>query len=461
MRKKKKTPSFRYVDLFAGCGGFSLGLESSGGDLVFALERSPMAAETFMRNLIKPQASDGDWENYLSLSTSNQVDQGLVIADIETAFTNAQLRRVLRGEEIDLIVGGPPCQGFSLAGRRDPRDKRNSLAWNYLDYVQLARPKFVIIENVLGMNAKFGKGKSEEKSIFNQLAVALEETGPKYVVQKLQLNARHYGAAQNRERLFLVACRKDVAKRLGVSSNNLLWKSDFKDNVSTLPDLAPLPTEHSESLLTVQDAIGDLHTGGKKSKYVANLQDAAFWGLTPSRVLENNNPRTHNPRSALKFELYLAIKRLRLSPLLMRTGLSDAHAESRNFELARVEKMQIFPILGSSGQVLAPNFTSFVSLLQEHTTRKHSQRVLEITKTPPTVITSPDDYIHPVAPRVLTVRELARFQGFSDDFVFYSKETTGGLKRRTEVPQYSQVGNAVSPFVSRALGLRIRDLVKS
>jgi DNA (cytosine-5)-methyltransferase 1 len=122
--------------------------------------------------------------------------------------------------------------------------------------------------------------------------------------------------------------------------------------------------------------------------------------------------------------------------------------------------MQIFPILGSSGQVLASSFSSFVSLLEEHTTRKHSQRVLEILKTPPTVITSPDDYIHPLAPRVLTVRELARFQGFCDDFVFYSKETTGGLKRRTEVPQYSQVGNAVSPFVSRALGLRIRDLAK-
>ncbi len=460
MRKKKKATAFRYVDLFAGCGGFSLGLESSGGDLVFALERSPMAAETFMRNLVKPQASDLDWENHLSLSTSNQVDQGLVIADIENAFSNAQLRRVLRGEEIDLIVGGPPCQGFSLAGRRDPRDKRNSLAWNYLDYVQLGRPKFVIIENVLGMNAKFGKGKAEENSIFSQLAVALEETGSKYVVQKLQLNARHYGAAQNRERLFLVACRKDVAKRLGVSSNNLLWKSDFKDNVSTLPDLAPLPTENSESQLSVRDAIGDLHKGGKKSKYVENLQDSTFWGLAPSRVLENNNPRNHNPRSTLKFELYLAIKRLKLSPLLMRSGLSDAENDSRNLELERVEKMQIFPILGSSGQVLASNFSSFVSTLKEHTTRKHSQRVLEISKTPPTVITSPDDYIHPLAPRVLTVRELARFQGFCDDFVFYSKETTGGLKRRTEVPQYSQVGNAVSPFVARALGMRIRDLLK-
>lgn len=459
MRKKKKAPSFRYVDLFAGCGGFSLGLESSGGDLVFALERSPMAGETFMRNLIKPHASDFDWDNYLSLSISNQVDEGLVIADIETAFSNAQLRRVLRGEEIDVIVGGPPCQGFSLAGRRDPRDKRNSLAWNYLDYVQLGRPKFVIIENVLGMNAKFGKSKAEENSIFSQLAVALEQTGPKYVVQKLQLNARHYGAAQNRERLFLVGCRKDVAKRLGVSSNNLLWKSDFKDNVSTLPDLAPLPTEHSESKLTVQDAIGDLHNGGKRSKYVANLQDSKFWGITPSNELENNNRRTHNPRSELKFELYLAIKRLQLSPLLMRSGLSGSHNESRNRELARVEKMQIFPILGSSGQVLASSFSSFVKLLEEHKTRKHSQRVLEISKTPPTVITSPDDYIHPLAPRVLTVRELARFQGFCDDFVFYSKETTGGLKRRTEVPQYSQVGNAVSPFVSRALGLLIRDLV--
>jgi DNA (cytosine-5)-methyltransferase 1 len=419
-----------------------------------------MAAETFMRNLIQPQASDLDWEHYLSLSTTDQVDKGLVIADVETAFSNTRLRRALRSEEIDLIVGGPPCQGFSLAGRRDPRDKRNSLAWNYLDYVQLCKPKFVIIENVLGMNARFSKGKPEENSIFSQLAAALEETGPKYVVQKLQLNARHYGAAQNRERLFLVGCRRDVAKHLGLSSNNLLWKSDFKNLVSALPDLAPLPTEHSNSQLTVRDAIGDLCKGGRKSHYVENLRNSKLWGLPPSRVLENNNPRNHNPRSQLKFELYLAIKRLQLNPLLMRSGLIGAPNDSRNRELARIEKMQIFPILGSRGQILAPSFSSFIRLLEEHRTRKHSQRVLEISTTPPTVITSPDDYIHPLAPRVLTVRELARFQGFSDDFVFYSKETTGGLKRRTEIPQYSQVGNAVSPFVSRALGLRIRDLVK-
>ena len=111
----------------------------------------------------------------------------------------------------------------------------------------------------------------------------------------------------------------------------------------------------------------------------------------------------------------------------------------------------------TDGDLLARNFKEFETLAEKYKTLKRSQRVLLLRSVAPTVITSPDDYIHPLEPRVLTVRELARFQGFSDHFVFYSKETTGGLKRRTEVPQYSQLGNAVSPFVSRALG----ELVKS
>jgi DNA (cytosine-5)-methyltransferase 1 len=458
--KKKSRESFSYVDLFAGCGGFSLGLESAGGNLIFALERSPMAGETFFRNLIDPQASSSQWENYLSLGTDQQAATGLIVSDIKVAFANKKARSILRSSEIDLIVGGPPCQGFSLAGRRDPEDKRNSLAWDYLDYVKLAKPKFVVIENVLGMNARFQKSGVDQNSIFNQLAIALAKTGPGYVVQKLQLNARHYGAAQNRERLFLVGCRKDVARELSVSCSDSLWKSDFKDVSSIVPDLAPKPTELSSSSLTVGEAIGDLHSGGKTSRYVKTLCDSRLWRLAPTDSIKNNQFRFHNSRTELKFELYLALNKLNLSPLLMRTGLSTRHEEARLMELAKVEKSSVFPIIGSRGQVLAKNFVQLNVLLEEHKTRKHSQRVLQSLKTPPTVITSPDDYIHPLAPRVLTVRELARFQGFSDYFVFYSKETTGGLKRRTEVPQYSQVGNAVSPFVSRAFGLLVRDLLR-
>jgi DNA (cytosine-5)-methyltransferase 1 len=144
----------------------------------------------------------------------------------------------------------------------------------------------------------------------------------------------------------------------------------------------------------------------------------------------------------------------------MRAGLDESLEEKRLAELSRIQRTLRFPIKKSNGQILASNFEDFRSLLEDFKTKKHSQRILALDSIPPTVITSPDDYLHPLESRALTVRELARFQGFSDHFIFYAKETTGGLKRRTEVPQYSQVGNAVSPFVSRAIGLLVSRLIQ-
>ena len=86
--------------------------------------------------------------------------------------------------------------------------------------------------------------------------------------------------------------------------------------------------------------------------------------------------------------------------------------------------------------------------------------MLEWSEPARTVVTVADDYVHPFAPRTFTVRELARFQGFPDTFEFRAKETTGGLNRRNEVPQYSQVGNAVSPFLALAVGKLATKVLK-
>jgi DNA (cytosine-5)-methyltransferase 1 len=93
-------------------------------------------------------------------------------------------------------------------------------------------------------------------------------------------------------------------------------------------------------------------------------------------------------------------------------------------------------------------------------TKKHSQRPLKIDAPSPTVVSIPDDVIHPLYPRTFTVREQARFQSFPDYFEFRSKETTGGGKRKTEVPQYTQVGNAVPPLMAKVIGEHIKELLK-
>jgi DNA (cytosine-5)-methyltransferase 1 len=92
-------------------------------------------------------------------------------------------------------------------------------------------------------------------------------------------------------------------------------------------------------------------------------------------------------------------------------------------------------------------------------TRKHTQKVVPANRPAPTVVTLPDDYIHPSQPRIMTVRELARIQSFPDWFEFRAKETTGGTRRRVDVPQYSQVGNAVPPLLAQAVGEVVKRLL--
>ena len=102
--------------------------------------------------------------------------------------------------------------------------------------------------------------------------------------------------------------------------------------------------------------------------------------------------------------------------------------------------------------MLAKSARELPALMIALKTKKHSQRPLKWDKPSPTVVSLPEDFVHPVKPRTMTVREMARFQTFPDSFEFRAKETTGSLRRRFEVPQYTQVGNAVPPLLAQAAG---------
>jgi DNA (cytosine-5)-methyltransferase 1 len=417
-----------------------------------------MAAETFMRNLVNPNFSDHEWADFLKLHPSEQLQSKLIVGDISKAYAMKKMGQFLKETDVDLVSGGPPCQGFSLAGRRNHEDSRNELPKEFLKYVKKSSPKMVVIENVLGMNLKFKAQETQADSAFNQVAKALENTGPGYTVQKLLLNAKHYGAAQSRERLFLIGIRKDLASCLNIEATKQVWKSRFKDELlEQQPDLAPPPKTFADQAATVADAFADLIEENKTSTYVKHLRDSKFWGLVHEGGRHNHVERNHTFDTISKFELYILLHKHGLKNLLLRQGHSDKFTTSRALEFEIARKVLRFPILTTDGKVLARDFAEFKSLANRFATFKHSQRVLSLEHVSPTVITSPDDFIHPLAPRVLTVREMARLQGFPEQFKFFAKETTGGLKRRTEVPQYSQVGNAVSPFVSLAIG----ELVKS
>ncbi len=455
-----KSLSFTYVDLFAGCGGLSLGLESQGGNLLVAVERSEMAAETFFHNLVRPVTSKDQWIKYVSQTTEKQVEEGVLVKELRALLDSKEAMKLVVDGKPDLVVGGPPCQGFSLAGRRNPEDIRNQLPWQFLELVERSKPKMVIIENVVGMRHKFSA--NDDGDVFNQLQQALLETEPGYVVQGVQVNALHYGAPQHRPRLMIIGLRKDIAEKRKVTSTGSLWSSDFTDKLQgEIPRLAPMPTVDSANVRTVGEAINDLQRDPKKP-----IRDTGFlremkpdyWGLNRSEIISNHVDRIHQEKTQTRFRLYQYLASQGIDSRIV--GIASEKATQAEKELIEAKLVAaVLPAKSPDGRTLATTKSDLVDLICELRTKKHSQRVLDWGQPARTVVTIGDDYVHPFEPRTFTVRELARFQGFPNGFEFRAKETTGGINRRTDVPQYSQVGNAVSPFLARAVGLLVNSIL--
>lgn len=468
-------PKLTYIDLFAGCGGMSLGLEQAGFDLVLAVEKSPMAAETFYHNLIEEIVDTDAWKDFLGehQSVLSQAKKKLVVKELSAVLECKELLEQLREDSIDLVAGGPPCQGFSLAGRRNPEDSRNRLAWEFLEFVEAVQPRAVIIENVSGMNQQFRKhGKA---SPFGELTKALEGTGDGYEVQPVLLNAMHYGTPQHRPRLMLLGLRTDIAKCRGLHFNEKLWKSEYDDSGKSItqarPGIAPKATHFGEGILTVADAIADIDGDGYKKRRnisafalemrqaVQPTDSAAPDGIEKGR-LRNHVLRKHNVRITTRFRLYQLLRDYGIPTKVLAIPKEAETPDDvlRQLVSEAVSEIQI-PAKAPDGTMIASTMPQLVNLIMGLGTKKHSQRPLKWGDPCPTIVSLPDDYVHPEEPRTLTVRECARFQSFPDWFEFRAKETTGSMRRRYEVPQYTQVGNAVPPKMAKAVGCAIANLL--
>ncbi len=454
MSKESLTPQKpKYLDLFSGCGGLSIGLERAGWELAFAVEKSEMAAETFASNVLN--MSEEAYKALLGTKSMRaQINLGLGVLGVESATSLTKEELSTKG--ISLVVGGPPCQGFSLAGSRNSDDHRNELPLQFLKMVKKVEPTFVVMENVVGMHSKFSP--DDSTTVYEKIAELLEgrtSRGQKYIVQKVLANAMHFGAAQSRPRLLLIACKFDFAQKNGIKATSTLWKSNFSDLLdSPIPDLAPTPITSSQ-IATVQDAFSDLIDLGE-SAYTQFLKSSEIWGKPIPSALQNHNFRNHNKNT---------IEKLWVFTLATGLGLPKEALRTNNKIISKPEFKETlgsfhYPMKSKNNpELLIDTPETFMKLLKKHATKKHSQRPLMLDQPSPTITTSPDDFIHPLEPRALTVREMARLQGFPDSFIFKAKETTGGVKRRTEVPQYSQVGNAVSPFLAHALGQMLIKLI--
>ncbi len=458
----------------------SLGLQWAGFKPLVAIEQSEMAAETYFHNFHRSGDPDKAWADHLGFVQKkdylNQAEQGVIVAGVEKVLKDDATMQWLEKKQVDLLVGGPPCQGFSMAGRRNSDDHRNQLPEQFIKYIKKLRPRAVVVENVLGINRRFAANAGRESTTdFEELCkriakikVEVPNTGKEvgYVVQPLELNAAHYGVPQHRPRMFIVALRADeVALRTDGRPLEELWRSrdvweakDGPPDKQGIPLLAPDPSDCAQ--VSAWEALCDLGGDGtynklpgkepsradyekKASPYAWRMRNEKKWRQEP----DSHVRRTHNPGTKARFGLYRRLAKKGIPSTVF--GIAADKPEGPT----RIKAVKNF--LRNYG----PDYDKLAKEIVDLPTRKHSQQVLKKDQPSPTVLTIPDDLVHPADDRVMTVRELARLQSFPDWFEFRGKMTTGGTQRKTEVPRYTQVGNAVPPLLAKAIGERLRQLL--
>jgi DNA (cytosine-5)-methyltransferase 1 len=337
----------------------------------------------------------------------------------------------MRGD-IQLVAGGPPCQGFSFAGKRTGSDPRNELFKHHLKVVDILQPELVLMENVQGIDTAFGASKKQRKkqrgrprkSYANRIRETLEEHG--YEVQQQVLKAADFGVPQFRPRYFTLGIRRDLLGGLeGPSLQKTLAtiRNDFLTN-HELPIRRPV---------TVADAISDLSTIGKR--LVECLDGESPPGF---KEISYQRPVTNYQK-------------------LMHSGMNGRAPNSLRLVNHRPETVERF-------QNILRTCRKGVQLSDEDRVRLGIRKTAIVPLAPDkpshTLTTLPDDLLHYAEPRIHTVREHARLQSFPDWFEFRGKYTTGGDRRTRECPRYTQVGNAVPPLLAEVIGKALLAIFK-
>lgn len=395
------------IDLFAGCGGLSLGLKRAGFQTLFAVEAHDDAFETYKHNLLDQPDSESLWPDWLAKKAWSAED----------LIQHHRKELIGLRSKVDLIAGGPPCQGFTTNGLRRPDDPRSKLVDVYLEYVALLLPKAVLLENVRGFTSmKHSSGGTYSDYVERKL----DALG--YVVWKDIIRASEWGVPQRRPRFVLIAIKQDQAQAFAPESALENMRSAFLNQRG----LGDRP-------ISAKSAISDLDT--KPENYVedADWAHRGFQQLVRSSRAKNSYQR------------------------LMRKGCRKQPSDMRLPRHTDSTKARLNSILTTCvrGQCLSDNDRDRLGI------NKQSITPLDPTSPAPTVSTLPDDFIHYAQPRIMTVREHARLQSFPDWFEFKGPYTSGGKQRRVACPRYTQIGNAVPPLLAEAIGLYLLDLIRA
>lgn len=362
----------KLVDLFCGCGGFSLGAHLAGFEISLAID-------------IDEKLSSAYRLNYPNVTVEN-----LDIAKL----TNQKFVKLLGNERPLGIVGGPPCQGFSLIGKRDKEDPRNNLVHHYFRLVKAAQPAFFIMENVPGLIIGHGQEILDE---------ALKQLKPHYdILAPFTLDAADYGAATKRKRVIVVGFSKDLEIQVTQQSfapGKSARPATIKEAFLKIPEPKEADRFANEFGWVKGTYLSDQFVNPTPPTGVGNKEAISLWKKGYYSGLE---PTVHTEKVKERFQ---------------------STPQGKTEKTSRYPRLKWDEQCGTLRAGTGSDKGSFQAVRP----------------------------IHPSKPRVVTVREAARIQGFPDWYLFHP----------TKWHSFRMIGNSVSPILSRSILSDIHFLIDS
>ncbi|XHX76277.1 MAG: DNA cytosine methyltransferase [Stenomitos frigidus ULC029] len=396
------------IDLFAGAGGFGLGFEMAGFSVPLSVEIDAWACDTLRYN--RPNMT-------------------VVQNDIRDLSTESSVREVCTVKP-DVVIGGPPCQGFSVAGpaQKDPKDPRNSLFINFAQWISFLEPKVFVMENVKGL---LSRKNIDGKKVVDIIKKTFQDLG--YFVEIWTLNAAEYGVPQIRERVFIVGNKMGGELGIPKKTHSLELLNLNRSQLSVFDHASLSPA------ITLWDAISDLpeldaREGKEEQSYATQPRnDYQFWLRDCSPVLYNHVAMEHSERLVERFKH-------------IKWGESSSDVPHEHGARQR----------SGNGALSNKSYDQNNRRLNPH---KPSHTIAASFYA---------NFIHPFQHRNLTAREGARIQSFPDSYRFLGKKTVVShklLHREARFDekflcQYNQVGNAVPPILVKAIALHLQKALE-
>lgn len=395
------------IDLFAGAGGFGLGFELAGFEVPLSLELDASACDTLRYNHPSMQVLQADIRDYHREKTIK-----------ETCLIRPHV-----------VIGGPPCQGFSIAGpaKKDPKDPRNSLFINFAQWIGSLEPDVFVMENVKGL---LSRHTDEGNRVVDIIRPTFVDLG--YFVEIWSLNTAEYGVPQTRERVFIVGHRNDkqIGKPLATHSlERAAFTSDWKQ-MALLDEGMLMPA------ISLWEAISDLPPleagqGEEEQLYILPPStEFQSWARGNNNTLYNHVAMDHSQRIVERFKH-------------IHWGESSSDVPEQH----------------------GPRRRSGNGAMSDRNYDQNNRRLYPYKPSHTIAASFYANFVHPFQHRNLTAREGARLQSFPDSYRFMGKKTVVSHKllQREErfdeqkLCQYNQVGNAVPPLLAKAIALHLRE----